>query len=597
MGLARLCGLPETLTRPWLAAITGLRRRFRVRGSVGPAILSNCGFPEGDPLSCVAMCIANTAFHLHMSQTRSPSRTITFVDNYESTSSTFEGIVEAHAALIEFSRRWDMPVDSAKTAVWCTSAAGRAQLRDAGFQVQLDFRDLGAHLQTSRRFSNKTQVDRIRALDDRWPMLAASHAPTSQKVRALSTAAWPSALHAISVTPIGDCHISALRSKAMKGINLKAPGANPLLQLSLVEYPVADPFFYMIRSTFFDLKCLAGAEAVVPLLDAAVAESNRVPGPATLLVTRANSLGIAWRVLTQRFEDSLGPFDLWRVSCSEVQMRLCLAWQQQVQERLCHRPTFASLDRVDPGMTKRVFGTFPAHEQAYIRISLNGTFFTNDALSHCGEDDSKDCKFCGQPDSLQHRICLCPHFCRTEAGLSGDRLQELLPAQSLHAWVETCPTLEFFRKALAGIEASFGDFQAMPSGECVDLFTDGSCLKPQEPNLRLAAWAVVFAPLELYADSVLVSAGLVPGILQSPYRGELCAMVSALKFGWVSRRRIRIWTDCQALLKRCRKWQAGKWRPSQRTPHWDIYGLRSVGFLTRSANRYLFTKLPLTATL
>ena len=215
-GCARVCGLPESLVRPWLAAVTGLRRRFRVRGSVGPAILSNCGLPEGDPLSCVAMCIANAAFHLHMCQT-APSRALTFVDNYESVSDSFQGIVQAHASLMEFSRAWDMPVDAGKTIAWSTSPEGRARLRASGFQVLLDFRDLGAHLQTSRRFSNRTQVDRIKALEDRWPRLAASPAPFAQKVRALSTAAWPSALHAVSITPVGESHFSSLRSNAHEG--------------------------------------------------------------------------------------------------------------------------------------------------------------------------------------------------------------------------------------------------------------------------------------------------------------------------------------------------------------------------------------------
>ena len=572
-GLARLCGLPESLTRPWVAAVTGLRRRFKVRGSVGPAILSNCGFPEGDPLSCVAMCIANTAFHIHMAQSSAPSRTLTFVDNYESVADSFPAIVQAHDSLMEFSRTWDMPVDAGKTIAWCTTAAGRARLREAGFQVLLDFRDLGAHLQTSRRFSNRTQVDRFRALDDRWPRLSASHAPVPQKVRALSTAAWPSALHAISVTPVGETHFSSLRSKAMKGINLKAPGANPLLQLSLVEFPVADPFFFTVRSSFMDLKCLAGAEIVCPLLTAAVHEPTREPGPATLLLARANALGLAWRPALNRFEDALGLFDLWKASCAEVQLRLCWAWQQQIQERLCRRPTFAGLERTDPGMTRRIFSTFTPHDQAFLRISLNGTFFTNDALCHCGENDSKDCRFCGQVDSVQHRIFFCQHFqeCRREAGISHEVLQGLEPAQALHAWAAACPSLAPVRKELACLVETFDDFQAAPSGSCLDLFTDGSCLRPQEPNLRLAAWAVVYAPLDLDARSVLLSAGLVPGILQSPYRGELCAVVSALKFGWMAQRRLRIWTDCQALLRRCRRWQDGTWRPSQRSPHWDLW--------------------------
>ena len=572
-GLARVCGLPESLVRPWVAAVTGLRRRFRVRGSVGPAILSNCGYPEGDPLSCVAMCIANTAFHLHMSLARNPSRTLSFVDNYETTSGTYEGIVEAHELLMEFSRKWDMPVDTAKTTAWCTSAAGRARLRAAGFNVLLDFRDLGAHLQTSRRFSNRTQVDRIRALDERWPMLAASHAPVSQKVRALSTAAWPAALHAIAVTPIGDCHISGLRAKALKGLNLKAPGANPMLQLSLVEYPVADPFFFSLRASFFDIKCLAGADVVAPLLAAAVHKVAREPGPATLLLQRANRVGVSWHPETLKFVDAYGPFDLWRTSCAEVQLRICLAWQTQVQDQMRHRPTFSGLEDTDPAMTRRVFSTFSQYEQAFLRISLNGTFFTNDALCHCGADESRACKFCGQDDSLHHRLFLCPHFaeCRQEAGVSLEFLRELSPAQSLHAWVGACPSLFAARRELANVDGFFHDFQAVPAEECLDLFTDGSCLKPQEPNLRLATWAVVHGPLDMEASSVLISAGLVPGMLQSPYRGELCAVVSALRFAWTFRRHVRIWTDCQALLKRFRKWQDGQWHPSQRSPHWDLW--------------------------
>ena len=155
--------------------------------------------------------------------------------------------------------------------------------------------------------------------------------------------------------------------------------------------------------------------------------------------------------------------------------------------------------------------------------------------------------------------------------MSVEFLQGLHPAQALHAWVGACPSLFAVRKELASIEGHFDDFHAVPDNSCLDLFTDGSCLKPQEPNLRLATWAVTYAPLEINAPSVLISAGPVPSMLQSPYRGELCAAVSALKFAWNFRKTIRIWTDCQALLNRLRKWQNGGWRPSQRSPHWDLW--------------------------
>ena len=149
--VGRLCGLPEGLCRPRLSARTGLRRHFTVRGSVGPAVLSKCGFPEGDPVSCVAMTVANIAFHAMMAGTVSPNTTLTcftFVDNYEALSPSLEGILEAHQTLQAFSKAWDMPVDSNKTVFFCTHTEGRAALRASGLTIALDFRDLGAHLQT-----------------------------------------------------------------------------------------------------------------------------------------------------------------------------------------------------------------------------------------------------------------------------------------------------------------------------------------------------------------------------------------------------------------------------------------------------------------
>ena len=199
IAFARVCGLPTQLLRPWMAALTGLRRRFRVRGSVGPAILSSTGFAEGDALSCVAMAVVNVAFHFSVHRAPGAGRAMTYVDNWEMISSDVPSLVATHTAMQAFVHSWDLQVDSAKTLAWSTTAEGRSSLKASGFAVALDFRDLGAHLQASRRRTNFTQTARFRALEDKWPRLEASLAPFAQKVRALSVAAWPAALHGASV--------------------------------------------------------------------------------------------------------------------------------------------------------------------------------------------------------------------------------------------------------------------------------------------------------------------------------------------------------------------------------------------------------------
>ena len=551
MAYAKCCGLPDRLVTPWMSMLTQLRRRFRVRGSVGPSILSSTGFAEGDALSCVAMTLVNIGFHHAVSCAAvGPSQAISYVDNWETVSSTVPALLSAHAATKEFTQAWDLPIDVTKTRAWSTSAEGRASLRAQGFQESLGFRDLGAHLQTPRCRRNATQVARIKARDDKWPRLKASLAPRQQKVRASSVAAWPAALHAVSAVSLGECHFKSLRSSAMQAIGLKAPGASPFLQLPLVEHPVADPFFFALRSSFFDVCALAGESLVAPLLDLAVSQDTQSPGPG--------------------FFDAFGPLEVWSLSAPELQLCLVFAWQQAVQDRLSHRPSFSGLQDADPHTTRLLLKTFQPQEQSFLQLSLNGTFFTNDSLQYAGSDCDPTCPFCGVRDSLGHRILDCPHFadCRQSCGLSEATLRGLPEAQVLHAWVPRCPEWIEIQRALIMLPCSFDDFGPFPELPEYDVFTDGSCISPSTPALRLSSWACSIAFPGFPIRSLRVSKGLVPGLLQSAFRGEVCAIVSAAFFCWRTRRPVRVWSDCLGAIRRARAllWKApGRLAPAAST--------------------------------
>ena len=292
------------------------------------------------------MAVLNIACHHNFQVSANGGRLLSFVDNWHALANTPEGLISSHATVTAFASAWDLPIDTSKTVVWSTSAKGRRALRDAGFQVTLDFRELGAHLASSRRGSNFTLTERIQALEHKWPRLEASLSPFAHKVRALSTAAWPAALHGISASPLGDRHFAQLRSNAMKAVGLRAPGANPMVQFSLVGHSISDPQFYALQSTFRDAKFLAGKEALSPLLTAAVEDLRKVPGPATLLLQRSNEVGIAWDRERECFKDMFGLLDIWALSWPEVMQRLLFHWQDRVQQTVALRPTFEGLDQL-----------------------------------------------------------------------------------------------------------------------------------------------------------------------------------------------------------------------------------------------------------
>ena len=65
--------------------------------------------------------------------------------------------------------------------------------------------------------------------------------------------------------------------------------------------------------------------------------------------------------------------------------------------------------------------------------------------------------------------------------------------------------------------------------------------------------------------------GVVPGLLQSAYRGELCAVVSALHFCAIVQTPVCIWSDCMGVVRRVRRLLEGSWMPTLRTKHFDLW--------------------------
>ena len=177
LAFAAVCGIHGGIIRAWTGALSGFMRRFRVRGSLGPALPSTTGFPEGDGLSCVAMVLVNMAYHDHMSAQVPELRVLTFVDTWEALARDPSQVLQPAAAQESFIRSWDLELDPAKTKFWATQPRHRALFRAAGNRVALDFKELGAHFQASRRHTNSTQVARFKDLKPRSRRLAASLSP------------------------------------------------------------------------------------------------------------------------------------------------------------------------------------------------------------------------------------------------------------------------------------------------------------------------------------------------------------------------------------------------------------------------------------
>ena len=202
--LAGHLGLPGNMLLAWAGALTQMKRRFLLRGSLTDGVPSVTGFPEGCGLSCVAMVIIDFAFHMWQQQFFPLCNALSYVDDWQVLCPHSSMMSHAKRCLDRFVAAVDLQLDAKKTYAWSLTAESRKSLKDAGFTVVLASKNLGAHAQFSRKHTNASLTERVQTMTGLWPRLRLSASAYRTKVRALLVAAWPRALHAVAATAIGD---------------------------------------------------------------------------------------------------------------------------------------------------------------------------------------------------------------------------------------------------------------------------------------------------------------------------------------------------------------------------------------------------------
>ncbi|CAE7393753.1 Pol [Symbiodinium sp. CCMP2592] len=560
--LALKLGLPRELVVAWSSAVAKLARRFQIRGATGPALPSYTGFPEGCALSCVAMMLVDFALHRHVDASAGAGSLTTFVDDWQLMNRGVPQVQVALQAVSEFVRGWDLAMDPAKSVHWATRAEDRRLLRRSGVSVAHSARNLGGNMVFTRARRLSTISDRIASLQDLWPRLAVSPSPLKQKLLALTASAWPKALHGVSATSLSDDTFATLRAGASRGLGFDRPGLSSKVLLSFCCFPLADPQFFAIAATFRDLRAFAEPTSFVPVVEHLLSLSKWPPGPAQAFLERCHALGWAWCPDGHCLRDAISTFDPWQVSPQELMHRLVYAWQFRVGSELESRSGFSGMSRVDAALTNRLLKGWKDEDRLNVMLAQAGAFFTQDALHHFSQDpaDSLHCRFCRQPDSVQHRLWYCSAFEDCRAQCSAFELPDPatdLPVQFLRGWaLRPAKQLELWQ-ALAAIDDRSGQFDLPASLPArLDVFTDGSCLLPTVPQLRLASWSVVLA-----ADSTVrpwvLAAGALPGIVQTAFRAEIFAVLSALKLALQTGRAVRIWSDCAGVVRKLTRMGSG----------------------------------------
>ena len=479
-----LVGVPFQVLRGWAGALSIMPRRFQINGAVSPPAYSNCGLPEGCALSCVGMMVVDMVYHAWMTHFFPLCQPLSYVDDWQVLMTNPDLLQPTLQCLERFTQAMDLRLDHRKTHTWSISARGRQIMREQGLDVVVGEKNLGAHVQFTKFHTNSTQTSRLQGAATLWMKLRLSACHYGAKVRAIRVAAWPKFLHGIPATTLSLSVFKSLRSGAMRGLRADAAGANPMIQLGMIEPPPVDPHCWAILQTLRLTRDCGSQERVEQVLGEIADGSQIYPGNSIThtLCTRLQFLG--WHLHGDGLvEDLMGTFSLFDSSMAELQYRVEFQWPKIVAAATTHRKCFAGLEDCDAADTRNFLDSLDVADQALFRKVLNGTHFTQDGKMFCQETTSDECVYCACSDSRYHRFWECSRFATLRSHLTLDTLRcicDLPEALTCAGW-SMQPTM------LVDWNCYFANLPVPPipsftfHGD-IYIFTDGSCKDQHSVN-------------------------------------------------------------------------------------------------------------------
>ena len=540
--LASQVGLPENLPRPWKAFLSNFERRFDINGCFGEAIRSNSGYPEGDPLSIVAMSLVDWCYHIYMSHHAPRVQHFSFVDNLTLVATSAAPILQAFFAMKTIMQLFGLSTDDDKTFVWGLDRQTRDGLATLGFPCVQDASELGGSMTYGAAVRNRLLKDRGRRLQTKWDRLRRSQAPLPQKISVLSKVFWPAAMHGISACLVADTYALELRRAAVKALRLSGAGSNPILRLSLQQDMMADPGFYQIQTSFLQFRrMLAKCPDLLFMWKIwhRHYDGKLHPGPFSQLQHCLELLG--WSIVDPPnvMDHEQHCHDLVLIDRKALIGLLEDGWTQYVASKANHA-TMRDLAGLDHYLTMYDAAKLLPLDRARLSALHSGSFVT--ALEHSRYDDEKCaiCVHCRLPDDRAHWLT-CPRFANLRDSIPNWQVDNLeLPLCTIHhLLVPRQVQMVDWRHTLLQIpDATFSFSLKPPQNRVQHVFTDGSCCGHRHSILQLASWGVVSA-----TEKDCIASGHLSGLTQSIDRAELTAAICALRWGLHFGLDLYLWLD------------------------------------------------------
>ena len=553
LALLQHLGYDPRVASAWIGALNGMKRHVLVQGMSCGESTSTTGIPEGDALSIIGMYVVSFAFSCFIRQHAPVELVVTYADNWELVAASWSDLLGILPHLEKFVDLARLPLAPEKCWVWGLSREGRQQLRRSAkifgelLPVKLQAKDLGADIAYCLRKAARVRNSRVQTGHTKLCRLRGIPGSRHHKARLLISSVWPHTLHAAETALVPKTTFARLRTLAARALDLAPKGSSPWLACSVPGQRCVDPEFQLLLSRFrlFRQVLRELTEWHDLFCGRLVAPPSRYLGPSRLLSKVLRQQG--WQqVAPLVFIDEWGrSFNLLFSSESHVLRLLTSKWMDRVVREIRHRKYLRDLASISLPLTRTELWLMPG-QRPLVYQQWIGAIFSKDHAKHFCENRGV-CPMCQGVDNRLHRLMYCPGTLHLRSRCVGiGRIMADLPIATVaYGLWEEHPLLRRWHGCLDSLP--YPSVPRKQSESPTVVYSDGTCLHPRYPDLRLSAGAVVHSRSDGTWD--LVWTGIVPTSDQSAFRAELLAGLIALQSATV----MWLFSDCWAFVKVARR--------------------------------------------
>ena len=497
-------GVDSGVLQFWLSSIKRMQRFWMIRNDLVASSIANCGFPEGDCMSIVAMLgVSRLWVELIKVDAMQPH---SFADNWSWVTCDHRLHRCAMEQTLQLARAIRLTIDWGKTWIWGTKKIHtqtlqhvRSQLLNDQVQLQTvrHARELGHIIHYQILPYRGTQKERHLQAMARLHRLAKQNWSIDDLAHIAQTACLTKALYGIETYACGEKYFQNLRTALSNVLVGPYANTNPYLVAMCASPYIKDPELIAIQQAikatrdFHYATNLVHVEEFFYQCATCTALPAQVTGPAGAL--RFYLAKLSWQLDKQGniLVDAYITLHILYASLETIMLATEQAWMQNLTTMAYTKKGQQNGPPINRMHTLRLLQKFSNYDKKLILREIAGSRMDEHQKSTFVPENEGLCLCCGKPDSVAHRVLQCDatEHIRIAFPAVMDHLRDFdtihthLPVIFMH------PDWDFDR---------FLHFNAPPpeilmfSGDRrnISLYTDGSCQFP-ELNTRWTSYSVV----------------------------------------------------------------------------------------------------------